>query len=37
MATDIPEELAASIFRQPTLHTEEESWSEKSVTIRQLK
>jgi hypothetical protein len=37
MATDVPEELAASIFRQPTLRTEEESCSEKSVNIRQLK
>jgi len=37
MATDIPEELAASVFRQLTLHTEEESCSEKSVTIRQVK
>jgi hypothetical protein len=37
MATAIPEELAASIFRQLTQHTEEESCYEKSVTIRQLK
>jgi hypothetical protein len=36
MAIDIPEELAASISRQLTLHTEEESCSEKSVTIHQL-
>jgi hypothetical protein len=37
MATDIPEELAASVFRQLTLHTKEESCSKKSVTICKLK
>jgi hypothetical protein len=37
MATDIQEELSASIFRQLTLHTEETSSSEKLVTICQLK
>jgi len=37
MATDIPEELAASVFRQLPLRTEEESCSEKSGTIHQLK